>query len=149
MLKTIVVTTTLILFAPVVFGEETHPAVQSAMTYTLPENTCGSDAYIILDTETTPPSQASGSTSFFEGSSTASVSDVDGYARKRLERKEKRRQQCITKYKDGLLKDIDKLKGSAKHGLTQDQAQTILANMKMIQEVYMSKDGFLETAATP
>ena len=52
----------------------------------------------------------------------------------------------VDKYKAGLLKDMDTLKASAQHGLTQAQADTIIDNMRGIQDVYMTPDGVLDPA---
>ena len=58
----------------------------------------------------------------------------------RKERKMKRWKKCTKKYKDGLLVDMEDLKASAQHGLNQEQADIILANMAKIQTAYMSPE---------
>jgi hypothetical protein len=87
------------------------------------------------------PTQDSGSSNFFEGSNTGEVSDVDGYSRKRLQRKEKRWRKCVATYKADLLGDMQQLKDSASHGLTREQADSILKHMALIQKVYMTPEG--------
>jgi hypothetical protein len=68
------------------------------------------------------------------------MSDVDSYTRKRQERKLARWQKCTNEYKSALLEDMEELKSSAKHGLTQTQADLILANMAAIQHAYMAPE---------
>jgi hypothetical protein len=48
--------------------------------------------------------------------------DVDSYTLRRYERQEKRWQSCLEDYRKLLMTDFEKLKASAQHGLTQDQA---------------------------
>jgi len=71
------------------------------------------------------------------------VTDVDSYAINRYERKEKRWEKCVDRYKKTLLEDLERLKGSAQYGLTQDQANQILEHMAMLQQVYLSDGGRL------
>ena len=136
----------MLLAVPVSTLADVHPEVQAAINYELPVNTCGKKV-AVDGANVTAPAQESGGVSFFEGSSTASVSDVDSYSRKRLERKEKRRQKCVKKYKQVLLDDSERLKASAQHGLTQQQAKAILSNMALIQKVYMTQNATLEEVA--
>jgi len=143
-LKSLVLLSCLVLVLPGLAFGQTHKAVQAALDYQLPQNTCLKPKVIAADTTASAPAQASGSAAFFVGSSTSEISDVDSYTRKRLERKESRWKSCVASYKDGLLDDMEELKSSATHGLTQQQAQTILANMALIQQVYMTQDGVLE-----
>ena len=75
------------------------------------------------------------------------MTDVDSYTIKRYERKKKRWEKCVDQYKSKLMKDFERLKNSAQHGLTQDQADQILANMATIQQVYLSPEGLDEEAA--
>ena len=141
----VVLTAFLVILPAWAFGE-THDAVQTALDYELPENTCSKPKVISNEATVTAPPQDPSSTAFFEGSSTSEVSDVDGYTRKRQERKETRWKKCVVEYKEGLLQDMEQLKGSAQHGLTQEQANTILESMALIQKVYMTPDGVLEEA---
>lgn len=129
--------------SPNLHAAKPHPAVRAALAYDVPENNCTKPKSSIANKTVTAPTQDSGSASFFEGSNTSEVSDVDTYARARIERKEKRWKKCLAKYKDGLLDDMERLKASAQHGLTQEQANTILASMARIQSVYMHPDGVL------
>ncbi len=142
-MKIIVLALTLLVLYPMSSSAETHPAVQAALDYEIPTHQCGDPIVLPGDTEVTAQQNSAGQASFFEGSSTASVSDTDHYSRKRLERKGKRQKKCVAKYKKGLLSDMETLKGSASHGLTQEQANTILGHIKLIQEVYMSPNGVL------
>ncbi len=41
---------------------------------------------------------------------------------------------------------MERLKGSAQHGLTQKQAHTIVTSMALIQRVYLTPDGVLDEA---
>lgn len=119
-------------------------SVQAALDYKVPENTCSKPEVVAGGANVSPPIQDASSVSIFEGSSTASVSDVDSYERERQERKENRWNNCLAEYKNGLLNDMERLKGSAQHGLTQEQAHAIVANMALVQSVYLSPDGVLE-----
>ena len=56
------------------------------------------------------------------------------------ERKVARWKSCTKEYKSGLLEDMDELKASAQHGLTQPQANIILANLANIQQAYMAPE---------
>jgi hypothetical protein len=69
--------------------------------------------------------------------------DVDSYTFKRYQRKERRWQQCVDRYKDRLRKDFEWLRDSARYGLTKNQANVILGKMKVIQTVLMSPDGIV------
>jgi hypothetical protein len=60
-----------------------------------------------------------------------------------MQKKEQKWRKCVDKYKTGLLKDMDTLKASAQHGLTLAQADTIIDNMRGIQDVYMTADGVI------
>ena len=143
-MKSLVLMSCLLLALPgLVFGE-THKDVQAALDYELRENTCSKPKIITADTAVNPPVQAAGSHPFFVGSSTAVVSNVDSYTRRRQERKESRWRSCVARYKTDLLNDMEELKSSARHGITREQANTILTNMAMIQQVYMTPDGVLE-----
>ena len=68
------------------------------------------------------------------------MSDVDSYTRKRQERKLARWKKCTNEYKSALLGDMEELKASAKHGLTQTQVGLILANIAAIQQAYMAPE---------
>ena len=49
-------------------------------------------------------------------------------------------EESLTIQADDLLEDMEELKSSAKHGLTQTQADLILANMAAIQQAYMAPE---------
>ncbi len=141
-----------LLILPCLASAEIHQAVQDALDYQLSENTC-SRPRIILPGDAgdagntggtvSPPPQASGSTEFFVGSSGSEVSEMDSYTRRRLKSKEQRWRTCVASYKVTLLQDMEALKGSANHGITQAQANIILTNLALIQKVYMTEDGVL------
>ena len=135
------VLTSALVASPAVNAEGLHPEVKFALQYEVPENTCkrprgGEDLKSV-----SAPTQSSGSLNVFDGSNTGDVSEIDSYTRKRIARKEKRWKQCVGDYKKGLLADMERLKSSAQYGLTQEQANTILANMARIQEAYMTTQG--------
>ena len=142
--RSLVLLSCLVLILPGLAFGETHNAVQAALDYQLRENSCTKPKVITADATVSPPVPAAGSVAFFVGTSPSEVSDVDSYTRKRQERKENRWRSCVASYKGGLLEDMEALKNSASHGLTQQQAKIILANMAMIQQVYMTQDGVLE-----
>jgi|TARA_B110000263_G_scaffold160246_1_gene139326 hypothetical protein len=132
----------LILLMPAISLAETHSKVQAALDYQLPENTCGTKpkSFESSGEAIGTPIQDSSSTSVFEGSGAEEMSDVDSYTRKRQERKMTRWKSCTKEYKSGLLEDMDELKASAQHGLTQPQANIILANLANIQQAYMAPE---------
>jgi hypothetical protein len=132
----------LILLIPAISMAETHAKVQAALDYQLPENACGTKpkSFESSGEAIGTPIQDSSSSSIFEGSGAEEVSDVDGYTRKRQERKVARWKNCTKKYKSGLLEDMEELKASAQHGLTPEQANIILANLANIQQVYMAPE---------
>ena len=109
---------------------ETHPEVQSALDWQLPDNICGDRPEIVgAEPDVKDPAQ-----------DTTIRYDVDYYKLERHERSMKRWNTCITGYKEDLMNDFEALKDCARHGLTQVQADTILGNLALIQEVYMSPD---------
>ena len=132
----------LILLMPAISLAETHSKVQAALDYQLPENTCGTKpkSFESSGEAIGTPIQDSSSTSVFEGSGAEEMSDVDSYTRKRQERKMTRWKSCTKEYKSGLLEGMDELKASAQHGLTQPQANIILANLANIQQAYMAPE---------
>ena len=86
-----------------------------------------------------------GGSDFMEGA--GSMTDVDSHTIKRYERKQKRWEKCIEKYKSELMIEFARLKDSAQHGLTRAQADIILANMAKIQQVYLSPEGLPDKKA--
>lgn len=101
---------------------ETHPEVQKALDYEQPESTCG-DEPVLRGAKTTKDSAED-----------TVRSDVDHYTRKRHERKHQRWSKCNDKHRDALMDDFVRLKDSAQHGMTQEQAQIVLGHMKSIQD---------------
>ena len=132
----------LILLVPAISLAETHPKVQAALDYQLPENTCGTKpkSFESSGEAIGKPVQESGALTVFEGSGAEEMSDVDSYTRKRQERKMARWKNCTREYKSGLLADMEALKASAQHGLTQPQANIILENMASLQQAYMAPE---------
>lgn len=133
----------LLLMLPGFIFAEIHPSVAEAMDYQLPENPCNKPRGIDANTSASPPPQGTGCAGFFVGSSDSEVSDMDTYTRKRLENKERRWNKCLVDYKARLLDDMETLKRSAAYGITKEQADIILANMSMIQKIYMTSEGVL------
>lgn len=109
--------------------DEHHKEVVAAIQWELPVNECKKPRLIAQ------------SSNVVDGEGAREITDVDSYTIGRYKRKEKRWQKCVDKYKKGLMKDFEQLKDSASHGLTQTQADQILAKMALIQQVYMSPDG--------
>jgi hypothetical protein len=122
-------------------------SVEAALNYELPEKPCTKPETLADGANVSAPIEDSSGVPYFQGSSTASISDTDYYERERLERKEKRWEKCLADYKAGLLEDMERLKSSATHGLTEAQALAIVAHMKQIQDVYLSPDGLSDQAA--
>jgi hypothetical protein len=120
---------------------EAPMSVEDALNYQLPENPCIPVQVVADGTNAAAPMQDPSGVTYFQGTSTASISDTDYYERERLGRKEKRWRKCLTEYKDGLLHDMERLKSSAQNGLTEEQAHAIVAHMVLIQEVYLDPNG--------
>ena len=116
-------------------------SVEDALNYQMPLHDCTQPEFVDDGTNSAAPVQDPSGVPFFQGSSTANISDTDYYERERQSRKEVRYRKCLTEYKEGLLDDMARLKGSAQHGLTEDQAHAIVAHLLLIQETYMSPDG--------
>jgi hypothetical protein len=119
-----------LLVAPALsFAADIHPDVQKALDYNLPELTC------------TKPELPGASKDVVDSNGNVTRADVDSYTLGRYERAEKRWNKCLAKYKKGLMKDFERLKNSAAHGLTQAQANTIMGKMKTIQSAVISPSG--------
>lgn len=116
---------------------EPHKKVQAALDYELPANTCTKPKLIAVASNVTDA----------EGS--RAQTDTDSYTIDRYNRKEKRWQTCVAKYKETLLSDFGELKNSAQYGLTQGQADIILAKMAFVQSVYVTPDGRVEGPGSP
>ena len=125
------------------FTEENkpHPEVVKALNWELPVNNCSRPKLIVKAANLVD----GGGSDFMEGA--GSMTDVDSYTIKRYERKEKRWEKCVEKYKSELMIDFARLKDSAQHGLTRAQADIILANMAEIQRVYVSPEGLPDKKA--
>ena len=113
---------TLLVLSAGVFAD-VHPEVQRSLGYQLPASDCGDEPTL------------RGVSTFRDNAEKAAQTDVDHYTRKRHERRHKRWSKCNDKYRDGLMKDFNRLKDSAQHGMTQEQAQVVLGHMKSIQDV--------------
>ena len=111
-----------------------HDNVIAALNWELPANPCSKPRLIAQ------------SSNVVDGEGARAITDVDSYTIDRYERKERRWEKCTGNYKKKLMSDFEELKDSARHGLTQDQANQILSKMALIQQVYMSPDGLLEAA---
>jgi hypothetical protein len=111
---------------------EVHKKVQAALSYNIPMNECKQ------------PKLAGAQTDIVDTSGTTTRSDIDSYKLARFERKEKRWKTCLSKYKQGLKKDFDRLRNSAQYGLTQQQAEIILEKMALIQSALISPVGLPE-----
>ena len=101
---------------------DVHPEVQAALDWQLPAHSCGSQ-----------PTLTKGSDYANETHETV-TSNVDHYTRERYERKLKRWNKCMDKYRKALVKDFGELKDSVRHGMTQQQAETVLTKLKLIQD---------------
>ena len=106
---------------------EVHPEVQKSLDYKMPRSTCGDEPTL------------RGVSTFRDNAEKAAQTDVDHYTRKRHERKHKRWSRCNDKHRDRLMDDFTRLKDSAQHGMTQEQAQVVLGHMKSIQDVLQPK----------
>ena len=105
-----------------------HPDIAAALDWSLPENEC------------VQPKMVARSSNIVDGDGSREITDVDNYTIRRYEKKQKRWQKCVNRYKKSLMEDFTKLKDSAQHGLTQDQANAILAKLALIQSVYLTED---------
>jgi hypothetical protein len=121
------------LLAPsITFGADldkaAHKDITAAMAYTLPKLKCQQP---VLPGKSKDVVDPNGSVTRF---------DIDTYQLGRYNRAKKRWEKCITQYKTLLMEDFVELKGSAAHGLTGAQAQTILTNMATIQAALIAPD---------
>ena len=106
-------------------GGTTHPAVEAALSWQLPENPCEKPR-----TQGMPQPQEINQ----GGGGDAAVWDVDHYTYERYQRKENRWKSCLAEYRQTLQSDFQGLMDSAQHGLTQSQAETILGKLREIQD---------------
>ena len=101
--------------------EVLHPEVAAALAWSLPENPCQQ------------PKLAGKSADIVDTLGIPRRMDVDSYKIDRFKRQEKRWLKCVANYKQGLVTDFSRLKDSAQYGLTQQQADEILAKLALIQ----------------
>ena len=101
-----------------------HPKVQSALTWEVPADECGKH-----------PKLARAGKDIDEGNGVKRRFDVHSATIARHDRRQKRWAKCMTSYNQGLVDSIEMLRGSAKHGLTEAQANTILQKMVNAQAV--------------
>ena len=121
---------------------EAHKEVQAALDWQLPQNSCDKPKLsqhdiralngIISQTPTSGSEVSTGTRLVFE---------VDHYKLARYERKNSRWKKCVSGYKTGLLEQFEVLKSSARYGLTEQQAQTIMGKLAQIQAAVVSVDG--------
>ena len=103
-----------------------HAKVQSALDWQIPEMQC------------TKPILRGAGIAIVDGSGDRTQTDTDSYTLRRHDRKMKRYNTCITEYKQVLNDDFESQKDCAQYGLTQNQANIILGNMKLIQTTIIS-----------
>ena len=123
---------TALLAAPVtLISAETHEKVQEALNWELPVNECKK------------PRLVGAGLDIVDGIGTRST-DISSHKMRRYNRKVKRWQRCVSKYREALMKDFEELKNCAQYGLTQQQAETILGKLALIQAVVISPEGVVE-----
>jgi hypothetical protein len=120
---------------------ETHEAVQAALDWELPLNSCkkprstGQEEGVVAHGGVISHAP----TGTTEGSlSTPTVFGIDHYKIDQYERKKKRWETCVTNYKSNLLDQFEVMKSSAQYGLTEQQAETILGKFAQIQAAVLS-----------
>ena len=120
-----------------------HPEVQAALDYTVVPHQCEPPRR-----DLTPGSVSIGSGSTLPGTArtstggandTRTTSGGDATELRRRDRELAAWRGCIEDYKRGLLDDFTRLKASARHGLTLEQANRIAENLLAIQNVIMSE----------
>ena len=118
-------------------ASEVHEKVQAALDWQLPHNACEKP-------------QLLGETADVVDTDGVRVRlDVDSYQLDRFERKQKRWQTCIEKYKRALFADFEDLNNSAQYGLSRQQANVILGKMALIQTVLESPNAVVEAPSPP
>jgi hypothetical protein len=108
-MKSLTISLCLLLLPLAGYAQDVHPDVQAALDWQLPVYDCK------------PPG--------IKQSNVASGQD------RKLKREAKKYEKCLGKYKAILVEDQQKMMESAVHGLTQDQADTIMWHLKVIQKV--------------
>lgn len=108
-MKSLTISLFLLLLPLAGITQEIHPDVQAALDWQLPKNDCK------------PPS--------------VKPSHVTTGQERKLIKATKKYEKCMNKYRAILAEDHQKMMDSAAHGLTQDQADTIMGHIKVIQKV--------------
>lgn len=121
-MRTLITLFSLTLVSSALVAAEVHPEVQAALNWQLTPSTCHEI--------------------------TAGLSSDATTERRNIEKAMEDRAECVQQYKQDLLADFERLKSSASHGLTQDQANTILGHMKMIQKAIEAPMAAAMEAAT-
>ncbi len=121
--------------------EDTHEKVQQALDWELPDYSCERPKPLAMAPADNPIGVGLGAGLSASGSLQgvgATISyDVDYVMVAAHERKEKRWKTCDQAYRDGLMADFVELKNSAQYGLTEQQAQTILTKLALIQSTIL------------
>ena len=113
-------------FASGSFPSEIPSAAEYALTWSLPDNQCE------------PPAAFRGLTLINEEGVEDTLRKLNPGQKRLADKKKKKYDSCIVDYKTHLIAELETLKNSARHGLTQDQAKTILTKMAFIQQVIES-----------
>ena len=101
-------------------AQDVHPEVQAALDWTLPSHDC------------VPPKIK------------ASHDSSSGTERK-YNKAKKKFEKCYDGYKADLIEQQQSMMAVAKHGLSQEQADIIMRNMKLIQSIVTS--GYIQPTA--
>ena len=129
-----------------------HPEVQAALHWRLPPNVCREPE---LRGNPSGIPALSGSVRHLATNTTAEtfgtpvVADVGPLELKRYERQRRRWERCVREYKEALLASFERLKRSARHGLTRSQANLIAGNLALIQAAIISPDGRIGDSRPP
>ena len=105
---------------------EIPPEVEAALNWNLPVNQC------------TPPHAFLGMSLINEEGVSNSTRKLNPGQQRMAARKKATYDKCIIDYKNNLIMEWKILKGVPQYGVTQDQAETILARMAFIQTVIES-----------
>ncbi len=108
-MKSLTISLCLLLLPLAGYAQDVHPDIQAALDWQLPANDCK------------PP--------------VIKQSNVTSGQERKLKRAAKKYEKCLGKYRTILAEDQQKMMDSAVHGLTQDQADTIMWHLKVIQKV--------------
>lgn len=122
---------------------EVHEKVQGALDWELPPNSCQMPKDLGIEGVLADGGYISHApTATTETSDrTPTVFDIDHYEIERYERKRKRWEKCVSEYKTTLLNHFETLRSAAQYGLTEQQAEVILAKLAQIQAAVMAPDG--------